>query len=56
MKNLLGWVWVAIISVTRPTRAESVYHTTPVSIAGAESEPLSGLPGTTGRSGDFDGS
>lgn len=50
MKNFIGWVWVAIVSVTRPTRAESVYHSTPQSLAGAESESLSGLQGTTGGS------
>lgn len=52
----MGWVWIAIVSITRPKRTERVYHITPVSIAGAESESLPGLPGTTGGSGDFDGS
>jgi hypothetical protein len=56
MRNLIGWVWIAILSATRPKRTERVYHNTPLSIAGAESESLPGLPGTTGRSGDFDGS
>jgi len=66
VRNLAGWVWIAIISITRPRRTERVYHqiqtgyaideawevgNAPQGIAGAGSESLPGLPGTAGGSG-----
>lgn len=50
MRNLVGWVWIAILSATRPKRTERVYRITPVDIAGAESESLAARQGTTGGS------